>query len=128
MTYEIKSKLKDNILKIIVTGTWPSKNPESIIADILNHCYKHQEIPKLLDIRDMESTPTILGDYEEVGLFVKAGFRRLGRIAILDTRSRKESNDFLETTALNQGLNFRFFYEDEQEVSNWLFGKEDTPK
>jgi hypothetical protein len=126
MTYEIESKLRDNILQIIVTGTWPTEDPESIITDILNHYHEHQNSLILIDIREMESTPTIFGDYEEVSLFVKAGFRRVGRIAVLDNWGRKDSNDFFETTALNHGLNFRFFYKDEQEVSNWLIGKEDT--
>jgi hypothetical protein len=57
-------------------------------------------------------------------LFAKAGFTRVRKIAVLDTVNRKVSNDFLETTARNRGVRFKFFYSSEQEVLNW-FNEED---
>jgi hypothetical protein len=126
MTYEITGKLMENILRITIIGIWPEKDPKTIITDILDLHQMNQDYPILIDIRRMESTPSTFGDYEEVGLLVSAGFRRVSRIAVLDTLLRKEYNDFFETAAINQGLRLRFFYADEQEVSNWLIGKEDT--
>jgi hypothetical protein len=85
---------------------------------------KYQK-PTLLDIRDMEDTPTVLLDYEEAKQFASVGFRRVGRIAVLDTPERRESNDFFETTSQNRGLRFVFFYSDEEEAITWLLSRDD---
>ena len=82
--------------------------------------WKQNQKPLLMDIRDMEDSPSILGDYLGVERLADAGFRQLGRIAVLDNQERHDADDFFETTALNRGLQFRFFYADEKEAIAWL--------
>jgi hypothetical protein len=72
----------------------------------------------------MEGTPSVVGDYYDVKHFAEAGFHRIRRIAVLDDLNRQEASDFFETTAVNRGLRFRFFYADEQEAISWLLSKE----
>ena len=72
----------------------------------------------------MEDSPDVIGDYDNVKLFINAGFNLIPRIAVLDNEGRRQANDFFETAAHNRGLRFRFFYADEQEAINWLLAKE----
>jgi hypothetical protein len=79
----------------------------------------HQK-PVLLDIREMQASPSIFSDYEEVKQFARVGFGSVGRIAVLDNPERSKVNEFFETTARNRGLRFAFFYSDEKEAIAWL--------
>ena len=105
--------------RIIVDGSWPSK-PGKLIEDIRNLWTRQPGKQLILDIRSMEGPSTIVGDYEDVKRFFDAGFRKLGKVAILDKLYRQKDNDFFEIAANNRGLNFRFFYGDEKDAIDWL--------
>jgi hypothetical protein len=104
----------------MIDGSWPTDNPKDIITDIHNLWSKQQGQHLILDLRSMEGSPSISDDFEDVHIFIDVGFRRLGRVAILDKPSRREANGFFETVAYNRGLDFRFFYGDEKDAINWL--------
>ena len=76
----------------------------------------------------MPDIPTLIGDYHTVESFTNAGFRQIGRIAVLDTLDHEEANRFLETTAFNRGFYIQFFYASEQEAVNWLLTKSGLKK
>ena len=124
MKYTLRCSSAGGCLQIGVDGSWPSDNPEEIIADILNLWGKHQGQRLILDVRSMEDFPSISGDYENVHRFFDAGFWRFSGIAILDKPDRREANDFFELAAHNRGLSFHFFYGDEKEAINWLLSGE----
>ena len=124
MSYTVECMPAEDHLRICITGAWPSKKPDDIMADIHALWTEHQSKPLLIDMRNMEDNPAVLSDYENAKRFEKAGYRRIGRIAVLDREDRCEANDFFETTALNRGLGFRFFYGDEQEAISWILTKE----
>jgi hypothetical protein len=119
MEYTLRCSSAADCLLIGVDGSWPSK-PENIIEDIRNLWAKQPGQRLVLDIRSMEGPPSILGDFEDINHFIDAGFRKLGRVAILDNPDRQKDNDFFETAANNRGLSFRFFYGDEKDAINWL--------
>jgi hypothetical protein len=123
MKYTLRCSSARGCLQIGVDGSWPSDKPEEIIADILNLWAKHQGQRLILDMRSMEESPSISGDYENVRHFFDAGFWRFGGIAILDKPDRREANDFFELAAHNRGLGFRFFYGDEKDAINWLLSE-----
>ena len=119
MNHTLEHSLDQGCLRIRISGAWPAGRAESIMVDILSIWEKHQ-MPILLDIRDMEDTPAVYRDYEDVKQLANIGFRRVGRIAVLDIPERYEANDFFETTARNRGLRFRFFYSNDEEAIAWL--------
>jgi len=124
MSYVLTCSSTEGYLRIRVSGIWPSKKPEDIIADIYNLWTEHQNQPLMIDIRIMEDSPSVFSDYENAKLFANAGFYLIKRIAVLDDVGRREANNFFETTAHNRGMRFRFFYSDEQEAISWLLTKE----
>ncbi len=124
MSYTLTCSSTEDYLRIRIDGTWPCEKPEDIMSDIFNHWAKHHNLVLLIDIRNMEDTPSIHGDYENAKRFVDAGFSQGRRIAVLDKLYRHKANDFFETTAINRGLLFQFFYGDEQEAIDWLQKKE----
>jgi hypothetical protein len=124
MDTKLEHSLVKGCLRIRLTGTWTAERADQIITDIFSIWEKYQK-PLLIDVRDLEDTPSIFRDYQEVGKFVSAGFRRVGRIAVLDYPQRREANDFLETAAQNQGMRFVFFYSSEEDAIAWLLPEED---
>ena len=124
MNYTLEHLSIQGCLQLRIGGTWPHKNSRSIITDIFNIWEKHQK-PMLLDMRGMEGSPSILGDYLDAEGFEVVGFGRVGRIAVLDNPERRKANDFFETAAHNRGLTFHFFYADEQEAIAWLIPKKE---
>jgi hypothetical protein len=107
-----------------ITGTWPAGRVDKIIADMFSIWEKYEK-PLLIDLRDLEDTPSIFRDYEEAKQFARVGFWRAGRIAVLDTPKRRKANDFLETAANNRGVRFVFFYSDEEEAIARLLSEEE---
>jgi hypothetical protein len=122
MNYTLEYSLVRGCLRIRISGAWPAGRAEDIIAEMFSIWEKHQK-PLIIDIRDMEDTPSVFRDYEEVGQFASVGFWRVGRIAVLDSPERRKANDFFETTAYNRGLRFAFFYSDEDEAVAWLLSE-----
>ena len=120
MSYDLTCVVFEGYVRILVDGVWPSDDPRRILVDIYDTWAKHRERALLLDLRHMRDFPTVFGDYKTVDLFVNVGFGEIGPIAVLDTPDREEENKFLETTAFNRGVSFRFFYDNEQEAINWL--------
>ena len=124
MSYTLTCSSSEDCLSIRIDGKWAIEKPEDIISDILKHWAKHHNLPLFIDARNLEDTPSILGDYENVQRFVVAGFPRGRRIAVLDKLDRRNANDFFETAACNRGLQFQFFYADEQEAISWLLSED----
>ena len=125
MSYELTCDWAEDCLRIRVDGEWPASNPKDIIAEIYDLWVTHSgKRGLLLDIRNMQDTPTVLGDYQHAALFAEAGFIQIGQIAVLDNSNRKEANNFFESTAFNRGQRFRFFYVDEQQALNWILPME----
>ncbi len=124
MSYALTCSSSEDCLRIRIDRKGEFEKPEDIISDILKHWAKHQNIPLFIDTRNLEYTPSILGDYENVKRFVDAGFPRGRRIAVLDKLDRRTANDFFETTACNRGLQVQFFYADEQEAISWLLSED----
>ena len=124
MSYVLTCPSTEGYLRICVSGIWPSRKAEDIIADIHNLWTEHQDQPLMIDIRSMEDSPSVFSDYENAKLFAADGFYLIRRIAVLDNVDRREANNFFETTAHNRGIRFRFFYADEQEAISWLLTKE----
>ena len=120
MSYALTCSSTEDYLRVRIDGTWPSEKPEGIISDIFNHWAKHHDIALFIDIRKMKGTPSVLGDYKEAEVFADTGFCQVGRIAVLDKLGRREADNFFEATAFNRGLQFKFFYGDEQEAIDWL--------
>ena len=123
MNYTLAHSLYQGCLRIRISGAWPAGRAEDIIAEMFSIWEKHQK-PLIIDIRDMEDTPSVFIDYEEAKQFASIGFQRAGRIAVLDNPERRKANDFFETTAYNRGLRFIFFYSDEDEAIAWLLSEE----
>jgi hypothetical protein len=115
MSYTLEPSVVQGCLRIRVSGAWPSGRSDEIISEIFSLWEKHQK-PLLIDLRDMEDSPSIFSDYFDAKQFATAGFRSAGLIAVLDNPDRREANTFFETTAHNRGLRFAFFYSDEEEA------------
>jgi hypothetical protein len=124
MSYKLTCSSAEDYVNILVDGTWPAERPEEIIVDMYNLWAKHHQRNLLIDVRNMEETPSVVRDYHNVSHFAEANFHRIRRIAVLDNLNRQKANDFFETTAANRGLRFRFFYADEQEAISWLLSEE----
>ena len=123
MKYALKCSPLDNYILIRIEGTWTPENGQDIINDIYNLTVKHNSLPLLLDILDMESDPSVMTDYDDVQGFVDTGFRFIDHIAVLDNIIHKDNNDFFENAAYNRGITIRFFYSGKEEALKWLLSR-----
>jgi hypothetical protein len=119
MNYNIKFIPYDLYLLIKIEGEWPRNDAERIIDEIRNSYVKHGKKFLLIDIREMTSDESVIGDYMEAKTFFKKEFWKVHKIAVLDNISRKTANEFFETTASNRGLRFKFFYNEKDSIE-WL--------
>ena len=109
MSYKLTCSSAEDYVSIRVDGAWPAERSEDIIVGMHNLWAKHHKRGLLIDIRNMEDTPSVFSDYENAARFAEADFQRVRRIAVLDDLNRQAANQFFESTAANRGLRFRFF-------------------
>jgi hypothetical protein len=120
MSYQVKSTPYGNYAYVCITGIWPADKPEIILDEIYGEWVNHQRDDLLLDISKLQTDQSIIDDYYTDRIFENVGFQSIRLMAVFDTPSRKEINDFLEKAAQNSGLQIRFFYQNEQEATDWL--------
>ena len=128
MSHELTCIVSADYVRILVEGVWPSDKPRGIIDDIHDAWAKYPKLALLIDARHLRDIPSVIGDFKTAEHFAAVGFGRIGRIAVLDTLDHKDANEFLETAALNRGVNFQFFYTSEQEAVDWLLAKSGLQK
>ena len=121
MSYQVSSTLHENYVCVSINGTWPAEKPEMIIDEIYSKWAKHQKPDLLVDISKLWADPSVINEYYTSAIFENVGFQGIHLIAVFDTPARKEINDFLEKAAQNRGLQLRFFYQNEQEATDWLY-------
>lgn len=126
MEYELSSTVFENHVCVCIKGRWPAEQQEKIVVEIYNAWAANPRRGLLIDIRGMHDIPQAYLDYQTGRFFEAAGFRNIGRIAILDKPDRRDANKFLKITAYNRGVHLYFFYGDDQEVIDWLGAKEEA--
>ena len=121
MNYQVASTLHENYVCVSINGTWPADKPEIILDEIYGKWANHQRDDLLLDISKLRADQSVINEYYTDKIFENVGFQSIRLIAVFDTPARKEINDFLEKAAQNRGLQIRFFYQNEQEATEWLY-------
>lgn len=127
-TYLLNCSPQAEHVRIRLEGPWPRAELPELLRDIVDLWETHGRLPVLIDLRGMEDSPSVLEDYQHAGQFAEAGFRKLGRVAFLDSEDRRDANEFLETASFNRGLTFGFFYADDIRALDWLLSRQDDPR
>ncbi len=127
MSYELSYKNEPDYLHIQATGIRNVENFVAISIDLLTMANKHGYSKILLDMR---GTTGGLGTFDAYELGTKdltKLWRTIGqpKVSIIDLEANRKRFEFMETVAVNQGVNLRMFT-DVGEAMEWL-GVSKTP-
>ena len=121
MTCNISHRIDSNLIRIELTGTWPKHHPETMFADIMKIWVDAGKKHLLLcDLRQQENSPDMGTDFIMANYFVENGFRKVGKVAVLDKLEHRKLNDINELVMNNRGCKVRFFYEEGPVMDEWL--------
>lgn len=121
MTWELSSYEDNGIVRVLLNGVWPKGDIAEILVEIINNWSKGSHVNALLcDLRQMDHSPDVGTDAAMSQHFIAAGFNRVRKIAVLDRVCHKDVDETCQLILSNRGCNIKFFYEDSQEVYDWL--------
>jgi len=115
MSEEVDFDDKSGLIRIRVWGDDPIENWIASRNEVIRLHEAHDACRLLVDVREQESTPTIL-DIFEFGESWPSAIRA----AILMGANTSDDVVFLETVAVNRAKQIRVFY-DEEDALRWLW-------
>ena len=121
MNLEVEMRPEESYLYAQVSGKRSVDNISSVARQVIGACVQYRLDSALIDVRDFEGRISIF-DAFMIPARVFPSLRKLGvlnRVAILDTRERRERLAFFEGISRKGGYNLRAFTELERAVS-WL--------
>ncbi len=121
MSYELTTRLQNDVLIARVTGSRSSKTVIATAEALISLCNKHQVNKVLVDVRGLEGRLSTA----DIFFLVTKHFKTLKDLhlrrqaAIVDRNLSEDRHRFLENVALNRDFNFRIFG-DFDEAMEWL--------
>ena len=106
-------------VEIILNGEISNNARLSFLERIKEIWEEYGKKPLLVNTASLEMEISVLKDMMLAENMPKITFFELGKIAVVDRKPRKESNDFFEIAALNRGIQIRFFYSNEDAIK-WI--------
>jgi hypothetical protein len=117
MKYKINYQIKNDFLRVELSGNYPLEKFKEISADI-DKVIDENDISKVLvDLRDFEGRFGVFDGINHIENFREES--KFLQFAILDVIEHKEKNDFFENASFNRGYKLLFFY-NENEAFKWL--------
>lgn len=117
MKYKINYQIKNDFLRVELTGNYPLEKFKEISGDI-DKVIDENDISKVLvDLREFEGRFGVFDGINHIENFREES--KFLQFAILDTPDHKEKNDFFENASFNRGYKLLFFY-NEDEAFKWL--------
>lgn len=106
-------------LRFVVSGTLDAQSDMEIDAAIARACVEHNARAMLIDIRDMVGRLSVMENHEAAKSFHRRMPRSLAAIAVVDSPEHKAQSNMFELTAVNRGINLKFF-ETVDDAQSWL--------
>jgi len=117
MKYKINFQMKNDFLRVELSGNYPLEKFKEISADI-DKVIDENDISKVLvDLREFEGRFGVFDGINHIENFREES--KFLQFAILDIPDHKEKNDFFENASFNRGYKLLFFY-NEDEAFKWL--------
>ena len=117
MKYKINYQIKNDFLRVELTGNYPLEKFKEISGDI-DKVIDENDISKVLvDLREFEGRFGVFDGINHIENFREES--KFLQFAILDIPDHKEKNDFFENASFNRGYKLLFFY-NEDEAFKWL--------
>jgi hypothetical protein len=117
--YQISSSVNDGILEIVITGELADSDHDKMSKEVIAIIKGVNVV--LVDTRLLEGRFGIIETYERVKNYPPYMYKI--HIAMIDTLENAKLRSFHETTALNAGLNFKWFT-DIDTARDWLKSKQ----
>ena len=121
MSYNIEIEIRDHFLFATASGERTDINVEAIAKKIVDECARNKIANVYLDLCQLtgrlsilESLLVITKVFPEMGIF-----RKLERVAVLESSERNERSRFFEQAAQARGYNIRMF-DNRKEATDWL--------
>ncbi len=117
MKYKINYQIKNDFLRVELSGNYPLEKFKEISGDI-DKVIDENDISKVLvDLREFEGRFGVFDGINHIENFREES--KFLQFAILDIPDHKEKNDFFENASFNRGYKLLFFY-NEDEAFKWL--------
>ena len=121
MSYELTTRVEDNVLIATVTGSRNLRTVVAVAQEIKSSCKKHGVDKVLIDVQRFEGR---LRDVDAFFLVTKhfkvlRDRRVLRKAAVLDRSLSHDRHRFLENIAVNRGYKFHIF-DDYDEAMEWV--------
>ena len=121
VSYNIEMELREHCLFATACGERTGENVSAITKEILDECVRNNIVDVFLDLRQLtgrltitDSISVITNEFPRIGLF-----KKLERVAVLESRERHERSRFFERVAHARGYNIRMF-DDQREAADWI--------
>lgn len=111
MQYTLDIEERNEYLQFSARGKRSLESILSITKDVLAACERHKLKNALIDVRKMEGELTTMESYKLSAQHLPAmrNLSVLTHVAVIDCEENRERYTFLETVAVNRGLNIRYF-------------------
>jgi hypothetical protein len=119
MSYVIETEIKQNYVKLHVSGKQTLENNKELVSRVIEACANNNIRKALVDIRGLVGQPGTFSDYELASIAAKDALGLIQRVALIYRRESHEFTSFFETTIRNRGINLLAFL-DENEALKWL--------
>ena len=117
MKYKINYQIKNDFLRVELSGNYPLEKFKEISADIDKVIDENDVSKVLVDLREFEGRFGVFDGIKHIENFREES--KFLQFAILDIPDHKEKNDFFENASFNRGYKLLFFY-NEDEAFKWL--------
>jgi hypothetical protein len=107
--YQISTSVNEGIFEFILTGEVTSSTTENLQKEIIAFITVRGAEKLLMDVRACKGSFEYAEAYNRVRKYPPYLFRI--KVAIVDVPDRKDFKSFYETTAINVGLRFKWFYD-----------------
>ena len=117
MKYTINYRIRNDFLRVNLTGEYPSEKFREISAD-MDRVIDENGISKIMvDLRNFKGRFGVFNGLQEIENFREES--KFLQFAIIDIPENKPNNDFFENASFNRGYKLLFFY-NEEDAEKWL--------
>ena len=104
MSYVIETEIKQNYVKLHVSGKQTLENNKELVSRVIEACANNNIRKALVDIRGLVGQPGTFSDYELASIAAKDALGLIQRVALIYRRESHEFTSFFETTIRNRAL------------------------
>ena len=121
MDHNIEIEIRENCLFAVAKGVRTENSISEIAKEIFDKCASNNIVKAFVDLRQLTGRLNISESLQVINkLFPEIGiFRKLEKVAVLETNERNERSVFFEQAAQARGYNIRMF-DDQDNAADWL--------